>query len=646
MPVLYEDISVNGATATPSALIPAPFVDISKSYVKTGDGKKIGATYTITLNGTILPDRGSPTAGGALSGDNQVPLFYGERDGSPGTSSAFYSQTVSGDLEQRSLMMKSQAIRRLFSTEGRKLSILTWKSGNPGFYCFPRIKSITMNDGRYSGSVTYTINLECDEIFIDTGTDGSSTTLVGQEDYHNAGVNITQEGGQSFDSDFVSPVGDVSGNVSVYLSSAAETWSTNQGERSVVWYDEGYKNDWTYPESGSETIRFHDVHTYNVTHTISATGKRTYGANGLIREPWENAKIWVESRLGPNPKDSEGESLRPNDYEDPTDTTKFFSKTRNGWDWNSGYFPDNISSDAFFTEWTPHEWSRSGEIDRTSGTYSITETFTMIPGYAKSVGELLNKSVTEDISFDVSYDTMTDVETVSVNGTIKGHNVISNTETSDNVSAIKITAYQNAFKRWKVLSNSSLCVPSDDNPNNKCVPLFRLAKIDFLDQYTESSNPNPISHDPVSSTVQTSQHEGLITFTIVYNNRKDNIGLPAGMPAPLSTSFVVTDQQALKTLVWHEVPGRRTGPIKQDLGTPSMPSRTVSVNVNFHPSTTETEKISAIDKITSKINDFSPGSAIGDGDMAVYFKTADQRENDAVLGVYSRTVTWKYQEET
>tara|TARA_Y100000592_G_scaffold90193_1_gene148487 strand:+ start:683 stop:2575 length:1893 start_codon:yes stop_codon:yes gene_type:complete len=629
MPVLYEDMTLSSA-GKPAALIPAPIVSISKDYIKTSDGKKIGATYRITLKGTILPDRGSPTAGGAIAGDAQVPLFYQNRDGAPGTSSIYHSQSVTGDLSQRSLMMKSQAIRRLFSIEGRKLSILTWKSGNPGIFCFPRVQSISMDDGRYADSLPYTIQLECDEIFIDTGTDGSSTTLVGQEDLHNAGVNITQEGGQSFDSDFISPVGDITGNVNVYLSNASETWATNNQDKGFMWYDSQLKDD--FADSKTAALKYLRENVYAVTHTVSATGKRAYGEDGLIREPWENAKIWVESRIGPNPKDDSGKEARPNDYIDPSDTTKIFNYYRNGWDWEEGYFPDSVSSDAKHTEWTPHGWSRTGEIDRTSGSYTITETFTMIPGYARNNGDLQNKSVTEDIKIDFSEDLDNDIKTVTVNGTITGHDVVS-TNSGGDISKINVTAASNAKERWTTLTSKT----SDKSP------IYRIAVTDFL----SDSSSSDIDSEAISKNVSINETEGVITFSYVFNNRRDNIGLPlgVGIDKPISSSIVVTDTKGTSQFASHLVPGRRQGSVLQNLETPSMPSRTVSINIKFHPSTNSTQQSAAINKIVSKINDYTPGSTTTGTAVAVYFKTADNREWDPISDTYSRTVTWKYQEE-
>ena len=42
-------------------LTPAPFVSIDKSFDKAGDSQILGVRYTITLSGTLVPDRGSPS---------------------------------------------------------------------------------------------------------------------------------------------------------------------------------------------------------------------------------------------------------------------------------------------------------------------------------------------------------------------------------------------------------------------------------------------------------------------------------------------------------------------------------------------------------------------------------------------------------
>ena len=43
------------------AIIPAPLVSVTKVYRTAGDGGKHGVGYEISLAGTILPFRGSPS---------------------------------------------------------------------------------------------------------------------------------------------------------------------------------------------------------------------------------------------------------------------------------------------------------------------------------------------------------------------------------------------------------------------------------------------------------------------------------------------------------------------------------------------------------------------------------------------------------
>jgi len=176
MPVLYQD----------KQLTPAPFVDISKDYIKSSDGKKIGSTYNITIEGTILPHKGSPNRDGTWAS-----VTTGEYPA---------DQVVESHEIQASIFNKSSAIRLLFATEGKRLDLLTWRkdqSGNytVGYYCYPRINNISINDNRYLSPLTYTVSMEVDELFHTTtiadwevgGTDPNLSLSIGQEDLRSAG---------------------------------------------------------------------------------------------------------------------------------------------------------------------------------------------------------------------------------------------------------------------------------------------------------------------------------------------------------------------------------------------------------------------------------------------------------------------------
>jgi len=332
-------------------LIPAPFVNISKEYIKTGDGKKVGATYSISIEGTLIPEKGSPNSTGVFS---VKPA----------------DENITVDDIQHSLFNKSSAIRLLMATEGKRLDIRTWKktelqgsytitydhtggtyermltlsgttwpaaaehgyiliSGtaynvyrrisdtvlildkeiNPGsdfsknggagqewkleiysgIYCYPRITSIDIGDNRYSTIVPYTVNFEADEIF---HTQDLATSF-GEEDIKKAGINVEHEGHTNFhvsaflgtdisDSDLADHENqdkDFADN-KVYISSATDNWSI---------------------DSTSEIATPGGYDSFTANHTVSATGKRAFGAEGLIRTAMENAKMWVSQRIGINP---------------------------------------------------------------------------------------------------------------------------------------------------------------------------------------------------------------------------------------------------------------------------------------------------------------------------------------------------------
>jgi len=90
-----------------SLLIPAPLVGISKQYLTTGDGTKIGSTFNITVNGVICADRGSPTSSGTLLTD------FSQSD----------IEVIDADSRLGSIIRKQEAIRDLFSVDGLSFEV-------------------------------------------------------------------------------------------------------------------------------------------------------------------------------------------------------------------------------------------------------------------------------------------------------------------------------------------------------------------------------------------------------------------------------------------------------------------------------------------------------------------------------------------
>ena len=61
-------IAYNNQTAIPCAIRPTPFISINTAINKTGAGETVGVTYSITLTGTLLSDRGSPFGMNSVTG--------------------------------------------------------------------------------------------------------------------------------------------------------------------------------------------------------------------------------------------------------------------------------------------------------------------------------------------------------------------------------------------------------------------------------------------------------------------------------------------------------------------------------------------------------------------------------------------------
>ncbi len=104
---------------------PAPFLSIVKSPIVVGDQRKIGTTYSITIDGTLVAGHGSPQAGtlvGAGWGG-----FLNKFWTLPGYAPVEYTAY---NNHLNNLMEKSEALRWLFSTDGQWLE---WQSQDGSF---------------------------------------------------------------------------------------------------------------------------------------------------------------------------------------------------------------------------------------------------------------------------------------------------------------------------------------------------------------------------------------------------------------------------------------------------------------------------------------------------------------------------------
>ena len=216
-------------------IIPAPLVTVNKQYTKSSDGKKIGTLFNISLQGTLIPFRGSP------SGNyTSLDLAFWDQTGYPP------DEIFSGNNEDfNHILRKQEAIRFLFSNDGRSLE---WQpsGGQPVVKCNPRISTINFGEGTWADKCTYNIDLQSDWIYI------SSLSPSGLED--NFEVQLLQD--------------------------AQEEWSFQEtvGFNGVVY-------------SVSHTITAKGIVGYDeLGNQYSISGELPGG------EAWQHAKQWCDSR--------------------------------------------------------------------------------------------------------------------------------------------------------------------------------------------------------------------------------------------------------------------------------------------------------------------------------------------------------------
>lgn len=122
-------------------LEPAPLVTINKSLNFAGDGRPLSPTYTITLEGTILPDRGNPRVSEWYVSGPEVP------DPTLNNTHDYFN----------AINVKQERIRKEFSATG--LMIRYEPTGYTGITFYPRLTSINFAPDTWTSKSTYSIEL-------------------------------------------------------------------------------------------------------------------------------------------------------------------------------------------------------------------------------------------------------------------------------------------------------------------------------------------------------------------------------------------------------------------------------------------------------------------------------------------------------
>ena len=570
----------NNDDTIPCTLRPTPLISINTSINKTGGGETLGVTYTITLTGTILADRGSPL--GAYSVTKQ-PFQTEAPDGTIGTpvidavgTGVFgpynlfwtgsnydvlgpYPQIVPNDHALDSVFSKQKAIRALFARDGQLMEITPVHGDAALIYCNPRVLSIEFEDGIYVDKCNYTIQLEAD-------------TLRDKDGY------VNREGLSLYIKDGALTLSSALDGSTVYADTTEAEYLA-AGKHFITDFSEEWSLD--TDDANAETIGASGTYagylkprSYSITHNMSAVGKTHYLPDGTKLRGWREAKGFVQKQLfvlnsgSPiyNYPNSNNYSLTPDGVATP--------------DINSQ--PSVIA--GLIGEGTLDLIASYGgynrivneSIDEAGGSYSLTETWVLATGTAF---ETYNINVSKGID-----DSFT---SVSIDGNIKGLTSANQASFGGlNSSSVKINrpanagadrmafmgadaatglavsgAYMNAVKKYHdVTGNGSFDYSS---------PVYKRANFAVTYDDTTYRRLNPI---PKSQSAALNEAAGTIDYNATYDNRPINI-----LSGVLYENISINDTYPGDSFATIPVIGRSTGPILQYIGGRSEYTRDVTI---------------------------------------------------------------------
>jgi len=323
--------------------------------------------------------------------------------------------------------------------------------------------------------------------------------------------------------------------------------------------------------------------------------------------------------------------------------------------WQATYQPiESLTSDLNL-----YNFVRTINADATAGSYSISDTYKAIKSDVD--GNPCEKFLE---TFEISQDTRNDgTKSVTIQGTIEGlevtiplmdcntqnpANPISDPSTdpafsgsntgvlypthSGTEQGAKNTKYNNALSGWIEIQPTlySRCMTINPDLNTSETPSF-----------ASSSSPYWLNPTPMSQREGFSPAKGTISYNASFDNRPLSL-----VPEANGERLDVSDNFSVRSTANIFVIGRRLGPIKQDLGSYTQPSRRVSYSARF-PKPISMEGYAfppnVISNIYNALSQFDPNrfNAIN-GETYVSVLKSDSFQYSPIDASVSVTLEWEY----
>jgi hypothetical protein len=278
--------------------------------------------------------------------------------GSPTSSGTFWTlggyppdELLTHDEGLKSILHKQEALRLCFADEGKAFEIQPLDGSAP-VKCYPVVDNLDFQEDIWVQKCDYNITLRTSELF---GFPGAEDAAISNEFFVDADGN------------------------KLYLQDVSEDWALEFNDT---------PQDPTNP------------HSFRLTHTINAVGKKVYDDNGLVSPGWEQARRWVTPRLG-------------------LDNTFLIATS-------------GLNLPAYFQGFNH---VRSESTDELAGSYGVTETWII------SSGNFL-----EDFTVTKNSSSSEGKDRITIEGTITG------LETRNNNFAITQTKWQAAKNKFDALT--------------------------------------------------------------------------------------------------------------------------------------------------------------------------------------------------
>lgn len=620
-------------------LIPAPFISFNREGAFTPDGRPLSSLYRLSLQGTLLPNRGSPMSTGFWTVDDNPP-----------------DETFSTDPSRHNaLLAKQELLREVLRTPGFKLSY--YPTGLNPIECYPVLRSINFEPGTWSILSNYSIELEARTL-------NRSGTLAYEDD----------------------PSLGASG---LFLSNVSDTWDVKEQDDGTRIYDvnrsvsataftnyisgvilggEAWKNARTWVQNRISGIGLENNH-FGLPTGINPTGMynlittenidKVGGTYSLSQRYIANNANYFEKRSV-----SYNTTSPINEDNDSTITNISVNGTIQGL--ASGNDP-SVKVSGALARWTTIEsligveigaygspTTSNYTIDRQNGKLDYSQT------YINATGSIYKHN------YDVSVSIGPDVPTVSINGTIQGITLDSFYGASNQRFLNAISGFQILEPSLKTLAcayggtlffNTSMSGNFSTAPLNKSISYNKpVGSINYtytfsflptgsnitghIDNYTvelNSTNSTATTAGLISSATVNGTIQGLATnddpntkignaeiawstiSSLIYtrasgefsklggttpalNNRvitkSVNVNRVAGIIgysyafnntlAPTDATVAIADVSIDETwpndvVVEQVIPGRISGPIIQNIGTKTAYRRTINVALTMYP---------------------------------------------------------------